>query len=209
VTGTRAHLGRQDPVGAESWIDRVEETLRRRAIPGTLPAIDHARGLLLAATGPVTRAIELLLAASRSWDARGRAWEGAWARLDLARSYHRANRPADAATELAEVQRRAIELGSLPLRTRAEDLLRKVRSRATDTEPWRPLTAREFEIARHIADGMTNAAIAELLSLSPKTVGAHVEHILAKLGAGRRAEIATWVASIRGVEPASRSRPVA
>jgi DNA-binding CsgD family transcriptional regulator len=34
--------------------------------------------------------------------------------------------------------------------------------------------------------------------VSPKTVSAHVEHILAKLGAGRRAEIATWATKVDG-----------
>jgi DNA-binding CsgD family transcriptional regulator len=58
------------------------------------------------------------------------------------------------------------------------------------------LTAREFEVARLIADGMTNAEIAGELSIAAKTASAHVEHILAKLGVSRRAEIASWVASI-------------
>jgi len=57
------------------------------------------------------------------------------------------------------------------------------------------LTIREFEVARLIADGLTNAEIAAELSIAPKTASAHVEHILAKLGVARRAEIATWVAS--------------
>jgi DNA-binding CsgD family transcriptional regulator len=43
---------------------------------------------------------------------------------------------------------------------------------------------------------MTNGEIASRLGLSPKTVGAHVEHILAKLGAGRRAEIAAWTMAV-------------
>jgi DNA-binding CsgD family transcriptional regulator len=55
-----------------------------------------------------------------------------------------------------------------------------------------PLTAREVEVARLIAGGATNREIAATLVISPKTVAAHVEHILAKLGAARRAEIATW-----------------
>jgi DNA-binding CsgD family transcriptional regulator len=65
------------------------------------------------------------------------------------------------------------------------------------------LTVREFEIARLIATGMTNAQIASQLVLSPKTVSAHVEHILAKLGVARRTEIAAWAATIRpGETPA-------
>ena len=61
-------------------------------------------------------------------------------------------------------------------------------------EPWRPLTAREFAVARLVADGLTNPEIAESLGIAPKTASSHVEHILAKLGASRRTEIATWPA---------------
>jgi DNA-binding CsgD family transcriptional regulator len=56
-----------------------------------------------------------------------------------------------------------------------------------------PLTAREFEVARLIAEGATNREIAERLVIAPKTASTHVEHILAKLGVSRRAEIAAWV----------------
>jgi DNA-binding CsgD family transcriptional regulator len=62
--------------------------------------------------------------------------------------------------------------------------------------PWSPLTAREFEVARLVAAGNTNRQIPAELFLSPKTVSAHVEHILAKLGAARRTEIAAWVTGV-------------
>jgi DNA-binding CsgD family transcriptional regulator len=73
--------------------------------------------------------------------------------------------------------------------------------------PWHPLTAREFEVARLIAQGLTNAGIAEELFVSPKTVSAHVEHILAKLGVGRRAEIAAWTATIDRAQASSPGEP--
>ena len=57
------------------------------------------------------------------------------------------------------------------------------------------LSAREIEVARLVATGATNREIASALSIAPKTVAAHVEHILTKLGASRRAQIATWAAS--------------
>jgi non-specific serine/threonine protein kinase len=57
------------------------------------------------------------------------------------------------------------------------------------------LTAREFEIARLVTEGQTNAEIGEELGIARKTVSAHLEHIFAKLGIGRRAEIAAWTAS--------------
>ena len=67
--------------------------------------------------------------------------------------------------------------------------------RGSTPEPWAPLTAREFEVARCVADGLTNVEIAAELGITPKTAASHVEHILAKLGVGRRAEIAAWTAS--------------
>lgn len=63
-------------------------------------------------------------------------------------------------------------------------------------EAWAPLTTREYEVALRIAAGATNAEIATGLGIAPKTVSAHVEHILNRLGVARRAEIAAWVASI-------------
>ena len=57
------------------------------------------------------------------------------------------------------------------------------------------MTAREFEVARLVTDGRTNVEIAAELGISRKTVSAHLEHIFAKLGIGRRAEIAAWTAS--------------
>ncbi len=57
------------------------------------------------------------------------------------------------------------------------------------------LSARENEVARLIATGATNRAIAQTLFIAPKTVAAHVEHILTKLDVSRRAEIASWVSS--------------
>jgi DNA-binding CsgD family transcriptional regulator len=68
-------------------------------------------------------------------------------------------------------------------------------------EPWHPLSAREFEVAQLIAAGLTNRQIAGQLFLSPKTISAHITHILAKLGAARRAEIAAWCATVRQAAP--------
>jgi DNA-binding CsgD family transcriptional regulator len=50
-----------------------------------------------------------------------------------------------------------------------------------------PITRREAEVLALLAAGKTNAAIAEELSLSPRTVGRHVERVLARLGVPNRA----------------------
>jgi HD-GYP domain-containing protein (c-di-GMP phosphodiesterase class II) len=49
------------------------------------------------------------------------------------------------------------------------------------------LTAREVEVLRLLARGLSNKAIAQRLTIAPKTVGNHVEHIYAKTGARNRA----------------------
>jgi DNA-binding NarL/FixJ family response regulator len=49
------------------------------------------------------------------------------------------------------------------------------------------LTAREVDVLRLVARGLSNRQIADELSLSPKTVGNHVEHVYAKVGVSSRA----------------------
>jgi DNA-binding NarL/FixJ family response regulator len=58
------------------------------------------------------------------------------------------------------------------------------------------LTGREIEIAHLLADGLSNAEIAERLVVSPKTVGHHVSAVLAKLGVRRRAQVAAAIAAV-------------
>jgi DNA-binding CsgD family transcriptional regulator len=48
------------------------------------------------------------------------------------------------------------------------------------------LTAREIEVLRLLARGLSTKQIAEQLSLSPKTAGNHIEHIYAKISATNR-----------------------
>ncbi len=59
------------------------------------------------------------------------------------------------------------------------------------------LSAREIEVLRLAAKGMTNAAIAQELALSTRTVQVHLTHIFAKLGVASRTE-AVIVALRRG-----------
>lgn len=195
VTGVRAALGSRQPEAAQRWFDQVAPVVRGWAdLAG--PALAHAEGLLRLSSGSLVAARASFESAVEGWAARGRIWEATWARMDLAACLLRSNRYVDAHRLIAEVETTAHLLGSPPLRERAEELARQSRGRGTSEEAWYPLTAREFAVARAIAEGKTNSEIAAELFVSPKTVSAHVEHILAKLGASRRAEIAAWVATI-------------
>jgi pimeloyl-ACP methyl ester carboxylesterase/DNA-binding CsgD family transcriptional regulator len=57
------------------------------------------------------------------------------------------------------------------------------------------LTERELEVARLIAAGLTNHAIATRMSIAPRTAESHAENIRRKLGVRSRAQIAAWVAA--------------
>jgi predicted ATPase/DNA-binding CsgD family transcriptional regulator len=58
-----------------------------------------------------------------------------------------------------------------------------------------PLGKREAEVARLVADGLTNRQIGTRLFISERTVDSHVRSILNKLGVNSRAQIAAWLAS--------------
>jgi DNA-binding CsgD family transcriptional regulator len=195
VTGVRSYLAARRPDDADRWLDRTRQHLTGwDTVAG--PALNHADGLLRMASGSLSAAREALERGVRGWTERGRIWEATWAQLDLAQCLLRSNRFGDAASILATVRATAEELHSAPIRSRADELARIGRGRGVEEEPWRPLTTREFEVARLIAEGLTNGEIADRLDIAPKTASSHVEHILAKLAVTRRAEIAAWTAAI-------------
>jgi DNA-binding CsgD family transcriptional regulator len=195
VTGVRAGQAAGRPAAAATWYDDVAAHVSD--VPGVADAaLEHGRGLVALADGATGVARIALVAAVAGWDARGRIWEATWARLDLAQCLVRSNRFAEALSLAVEARTVASRLDSRPLADRADALQRMARGRVAVDEPWRPLTAREFAVARLISEGMTNAEIADSLGIAPKTASSHVEHILAKLGASRRAEIATWASNV-------------
>jgi non-specific serine/threonine protein kinase len=54
------------------------------------------------------------------------------------------------------------------------------------------LSTRELEVARLVADGLANKAIAATLHLSVRTVESHVRHVLSKAGLSNRTQLAAW-----------------
>jgi non-specific serine/threonine protein kinase len=57
------------------------------------------------------------------------------------------------------------------------------------------LSAREMEVARLVASGLTNPDVAAELFVSVATVKTHVSHILTKLGLDSRVQLASWIAA--------------
>ena len=73
----------------------------------------------------------------------------------------------------------------------ADELLARLRCllrRGERRQPASTLTRRELEVLELLADGLDQSEIADRLVISPKTVGTHIERILAKLDAHSRAE---------------------
>ncbi len=54
------------------------------------------------------------------------------------------------------------------------------------------LTAQEVRLLQYLADGLTNKAIAQAMSVSENTVKYHIKNILQKLGAQNRTEAAAY-----------------
>lgn len=90
-------------------------------------------------------------------------------------------------TEVA-LARQVLESTSADLERRAGQLQRLARHSGPPRQRIVPLTTRQLEIVRLIADGLTNAEIAERLVVTEGTVKWHVKQILAKTQSSNRAE---------------------
>lgn len=101
----------------------------------------------------------------------------------------------DAAAHAALAFRRQDKRGSaLGCSTRADRLAAEcgaVTSALCQAGETLPLTEREVEIVMLIGEGLTNRAIAERLTLSPRTVESHIYRAMTKTGTASRDELAT------------------
>jgi NarL family two-component system response regulator LiaR len=76
--------------------------------------------------------------------------------------------------------------------TIALKLIREVRQPTKLPSAAEPLTEREMKVLRLVARGLTNQEIADLLSISERTVRTHVGNILAKLHLANRTQAALY-----------------
>jgi DNA-binding NarL/FixJ family response regulator len=115
-------------------------------------------------------------------------------RWRAAQAYLTAGDRSSAVGHLREAYRTADDLGAEPIRQVLSTLARRVRLRLDPRTGEAPipygLTARELDVLRQLARGITNREIARLLFISERTVDIHVSRILAKVGATRRTEAA-------------------
>jgi predicted ATPase/DNA-binding NarL/FixJ family response regulator len=90
----------------------------------------------------------------------------------------------------------------------AVDLALAVASGAAPADPDRPqqvpLTPRERQVAALVASGRTNRQIGRVLGISEKTAEVHLHHVMSKLDARSRAEVAAWAVTHHLSAPPAR-----
>jgi DNA-binding NarL/FixJ family response regulator len=103
----------------------------------------------------------------------------------------RAILPADASAAEILAAIEAAAAGLAVIDTRDLESLLAAAAPQVAAESSAPLTARELEVLRMLAEGAANKTIAWKLQISEHTVKFHVVQILAKLNAGTRTEAVT------------------
>jgi DNA-binding NarL/FixJ family response regulator len=93
---------------------------------------------------------------------------------------------------LVEAVRAAADGGSLVSPSMTRRLIREGFAVAGPPDLPEPLTARETDVVRLVAQGRTNAEITSELVVSMSTVKTHLSAVQRKLGARNRTEIAIW-----------------
>lgn len=129
------------------------------------------------------------------WDRLKVPYHGAEARLRGAELLLDAAERAQAESMLREALEKAERIGAHGLVQEIRGLAQRGRiplsnADAAAIDVRGGLTGREFEVLQLLVTGLTNDQIAGELYLSPKTVSVHVSHILAKLAATNRTQVA-------------------
>ena len=135
---------------------------------GCTPRVHSAAALADACAAPYARALTLL------------------ARAELRFA---ASRPAEARDALDEARALLTPLEARPALARADALAARLATDPAPTIPALPfgLSAREAEVLRLVAEGLTNAQVADRLFVTPRTVNAHLTAVYGKLGVANRA----------------------
>jgi DNA-binding CsgD family transcriptional regulator len=196
-------LTRDDPVAALAILDALIATAANLTGEGDIPRLARLKAQALASLDRAEEAIALLQAAqsvAADQGARPELW-----RLHalLAALLREQGRVDEAGREEAAARQLIASLAStVPDEALRERFLRAatarlptptaISARRAAKAAFGGLTVREREVATLIVQGQTNRAIAEALSVSERTVDAHVGNILRKLGFASRSQVAAW-----------------
>jgi DNA-binding NarL/FixJ family response regulator len=142
----------------------------------------HAQGAVLQGEGDLPAALAALRRAWAAWQELEAPYEAARVRVLLGLACRQLGDQEGAELELDAARLVFQQLGAEPDLARVQALSPKAVPKAAGG-----LTAREVQLLRLVAAGMTNRAIAAELVLSKRTVDRHVSNIFTKLGVSSRA----------------------
>ena len=154
------------------------------------PALEPAvEGALLSAEGSHKEAMAAYQRALGDGKRRSAAATAGF-RVSLAHSLLALGQKAEAISQAREAWR-LLERWPGWLADETLALLRRL-GVGQEVEGPKTLTSREREVAALLAEGLSNAEVADRLFISVRTAAVHVSHILTKLGMSSRAEVAAW-----------------
>jgi len=178
-----------DVQGARAAADELAAGADAIRAPLLRAMADRARGAVTLATGDAHAALGLLRRAWTTWLGLEAPYEAARTRVLIAEACRAAGDEMSAGLELQAARVTFADLRATPELQRVDRLLGRAtgsNTGAADRSVTDGLSARELEVLRLVAAGMTNRAIAEALVISEKTVARHVANIFTKLDLSTR-----------------------
>jgi non-specific serine/threonine protein kinase len=190
-------LARAAAPDARAVLDEASALVERHELVVARPQLARARALVLEHAGDRAAAVRELVEGAGVAREQGAQPEVGRTLADLVRIARSAGNEilaVQAQTELAEiVQRIGPEVRGLKWAAGiSETGVAPTVSTALVGKRPTPLTRREEEVARLVAEGLTNRQIAEALLIAEGTAGVHVDHMLTKLGLHSRTQLALW-----------------
>jgi DNA-binding CsgD family transcriptional regulator len=179
-------LTADDIVTARESADRLAAMAAQADAPLLQAMALRADGAVRLAEGDVEGALGVLRRAWEAWAALDAPYDAARVRV-LTAAACRALGDADGATSEADAARDVFtRLGATPDLAWL-DADTGTAAGAGAAQPPAGLSAREIEVLRLVAAGLTNRAIADALTISERTVDRHVSNIFTKLDVSTRA----------------------
>ncbi|HYJ68657.1 MAG TPA: AAA family ATPase [Nocardioidaceae bacterium] len=181
---------------AEALMSRFADGLGDRDAPAPRAALLGCRGIVAGSAGDLAAAVDHYAAAAAIWSALPRPYQELLT-LERLGSWQVALGETDQGAEiLTDVQHRLAALGA---RWDADRVARRLRRLGVEVaRVWRggrrgygdQLSPRELDVARLVAQGMTNRQVATALFLSPRTVDRHLSAVMRKLNVHSRTAVA-------------------
>lgn len=189
--------------GARARAESVTEEVEALALEAT--GVASAQAAAMRCRGLVETDHSLLILASELFRASCRPVEAALSLEDAGWASEGAERYGEAVELYRRARATYADHGAIRDLDRVTAALRRLgvrnASRILQARPvsvWEGLTPTEARVAELVASGLSNRQIADLLFVSARTVGSHVQHIFVKLGISSRLDLVVTHRGVKG-----------